>query len=74
MDRAREIAARIQAGERAALRRWLSRPGLWAEKPVTLWGMGMEDLENAVEVLNGDPEKIKTEGRKRVVDLLTQGQ
>ena len=76
MDRAREIAARVQAGERAAMRRWLmKRKELFKTLSVVgMWDMSMEDLEAEVLKLNGKPEKLKAEGRKRVVDLIVKGQ
>jgi len=76
MDRAREIAERVQAGERAAMRRWLAKENQSRSVPysnVGLWDMGMKELEDKVKEYGGDPDPLKAEGRKRVVDLITKG-
>ena len=75
MDKAREMAQRVQAGERAAMRRWLmKRKELFKTlSVVATWDMSIEDLEAEVLKLNGKPEKLRAEGRKRVVDMLLRG-
>lgn len=70
MERAREIARRIQAGERTALRRWLrnqhrGRATTWYKFLTT-----MDALSEEVRNFGGNPEKVRTMGRNRVMTLL----
>lgn len=77
MDKAREMARRVQAGERAAMRRWLTQLRQLKNVPyskVGLWDMGLSELEDQVKKYGGDPEKLRAEGRKRVVDKLLRGE
>jgi len=73
MDKAREMARRVQSGERAAMRRWLAWDDMISETCENLRILDMATLEVLIRERGGDPEKIKTKGRKRVVDKLLRG-
>lgn len=67
MERAREIARQVQAGERAAMRRWLKEHLLlYATFPI----QDMDKLSEVIRKVGGDPEKIRAVGRKRVETML----
>lgn len=65
MERAREIARRIQAGERVAMKRWLRERCSWCKFVHTI-----DELSEEVRNFGGDPEKLRAEGKKRVKTLL----
>ena len=74
MDKAREMARRIQSGERAAMRRWLAWDNMTFETCEYLRILDMAALETLIRGRGGDLKKIKTKGQKRVVDMLLRGE
>jgi len=74
MDKAREMARRVQSGERAAMRRWLAWDDMTFEICENLRILDMATLEVLIRERGGNLGKIKAEGRKRVVDRLLRGE
>jgi len=71
MKKAREIARRIQAGERVALRRWLRSRNPYRDKATSWYPLltTTDALSEEVQKFGGNPEKIRATGRDRVMTL-----
>jgi len=72
MDRAREMARRVQAGERAAMRRWLTQNIRTFETCERLRALDTDQLEVLIWDVGGDPRVVRAEGKKRVTDMLLE--
>jgi len=67
------IAVRVLAGERASMRRWLSK-NVFGRESAWDWNASAEYLEKLVRKNGGDPEKLRQQAREKIVAAICEEQ
>jgi len=74
IDEARNIATRVRAGERVAMRRWLRRKGVdqcfFSFSSLAEAEKIEDEMEAEIIRLGGNPEEVRQFGRDCTVDAL----